>query len=490
MGRFSLHPILALSLIFTSVSLRYAFGEDIGLVPQIKVGEEAISKISVGDIEYVSLPRVIKGLRGEMWSVENKVVCLVPESTEASSCKWREIIFTLDSNLVIIEEKGLRISYPVIKQGEYILLPVSSLGQIFPGWQAASGEVPQAPVKEIFSVTSSFRRDTVSYLFEVDTSVNFYTQRLSPTGVEVTIGAKAHFTSITPVGIVREIKLSLTNETRANFYFKKPALFRYHKRENGIHLKFYPASNGRERMATVPAGKEGKLLIILDPGHGGKDPGAVGKLGTKEKDLNLNIARRLQKKLERAGYRVLLTREDDRFLSLSERTSFANRMRASLFISIHCNASRDNPRAIGFETYFLSEGRTDLERAQALKENEAIQFETNNPFLSDELSLILSDLAQNEFLRESEDLACAIQDAADLYLGLQNRGVKQAGFYVLRGALMPSVLVECGFLSNRREEKLLREEKTKERIAEAIFRGIKSFLAKYEEKLATREGIR
>jgi N-acetylmuramoyl-L-alanine amidase len=431
---------------------------------EISIGNERLNKLNLGDLEYVSLGKVIKALNGSLWRAGNRVVCVVPDSGETAE---KEMVFTLDSSWALVGGEMVRLTSPVIEQEGSILFPVLSLKEVFP-------QIKEE-IKEVISVTSSVKRDTAFYFFEISPPSNFYLRQLSSLSYEVIISARFLLSDLPAKGIVREIKIDRgDDETRFIFYFKKPGQAKGTKREEGILFKFFP---------TQP--RERNLLIVLDPGHGGKDPGAVGKLGTREKDLNLAIAQKLAQRLERAGYRVLLTREKDEFVSLKERVDFANKNKADIFISIHNNASRENPRAVGFETYFLAEGRTDLERAQALKENEVLKLEENsNPFLNDELSLILSDLAQTEFLKESEELACAIQDAADAYLGLANRGVKQAGFYVLRGALMPAVLVEGGFLTNRREEKLLRQEKTQEKIAEAIFRGVKNFLLSYEKKIA------
>jgi N-acetylmuramoyl-L-alanine amidase len=431
---------------------------------EISIGNERLNKLNLGDLEYVSLGKVIKALNGSLWRAGNRVVCVVPDSGETAE---KEMVFTLDSSWALVGGEMVRLTSPVIEQEGSILFPVLSLKEVFP-------QIKEE-IKEVISVTSSVKRDTAFYFFEISPPGNFYLRQISSLSYEVIISARFLLSDLPAKGIVREIKIDRgDDETRFIFYFKKPGQAKGTKREEGILFKFFP---------TQP--RERNLLIVLDPGHGGKDPGAVGKLGTREKDLNLAIAQKLAQRLERAGYRVLLTREKDEFVSLKERVDFANKNKADIFISIHNNASRENPRAVGFETYFLAEGRTDLERAQALKENEVLKLEENsNPFLNDELSLILSDLAQTEFLKESEELACAIQDAADAYLGLANRGVKQAGFYVLRGALMPAVLVEGGFLTNRREEKLLRQEKTQEKIAEAIFRGVKNFLLSYEKKIA------
>ena len=225
-------------------------------------------------------------------------------------------------------------------------------------------------------------------------------------------------------------------------------------------------------------------LVVIDPGHGGEDHGAVGRhSGLKEKEIVLDIAKRLAEKLEGEGFKVILTRKDDTFLPLGERTQIANRAGADLFISIHANASPERtPR--GSETFFLAMANNDEARAVAALENSAIRFEKPELYseenLTSELDLILLDMVQNEYLRESSDLAELIQDHFKRHLRIPSRGVDQAGFYVLNRAYMPAVLVEVGFISNQEEERLLRQSKFREKVAEAICKGLVDFKRKYE----------
>ncbi len=229
-------------------------------------------------------------------------------------------------------------------------------------------------------------------------------------------------------------------------------------------------------------------LIVIDPGHGGKDPGAISRGGLEEKFCNLDIAKRVKEKIEkRLGIKVVMTRDRDIFIPLSERAQIANRLHADLFISIH-NNSCNNSRLRGMETYFLSVARTSWARAVEARENAAIRFELPDTSLAylRTVDLILHDLAQNEFLKESEDLAACIQEETAPLIRIPNRGLNQAGFYVLRGAFMPAVLVECAFLSNPTEEALLRKGSFRDKIAEGIYRGVKRFVRNYEKKLSGR----
>ncbi|MBN2232537.1 MAG: N-acetylmuramoyl-L-alanine amidase [Deltaproteobacteria bacterium] len=214
--------------------------------------------------------------------------------------------------------------------------------------------------------------------------------------------------------------------------------------------------------------------IVLDPGHGGKDPGAVGAAGLYEKEVVLDICRRVKALLElEMGCRVELTRDTDCFIPLEERTVIANTRKADLFVSIHANASR-NRRARGIETYFLNLA-TDQEAMElAAKENA-----TSTRRIGD-LQLILNDLMRNSKINESSRLARAVQAhlvrvAGGSYNDVKDLGVKQAPFYVLIGAQMPSILVETSFISNQTEEKRLRLKSYRQKLAEGIVAGIRAY---------------
>jgi N-acetylmuramoyl-L-alanine amidase len=234
--------------------------------------------------------------------------------------------------------------------------------------------------------------------------------------------------------------------------------------------------------------------VVIDAGHGGKDPGAVGPSGIREKDMNLDIAFRLKTLLEdRYRVKVVMTREDDVFIPLGERTAIANREAADIFISIHCNAAPRNKRnrtgMRGVETYFLSLAKTDDARATAAMENSAIQFEQPDRKTAnyDDVQLILWDVMQNEFLKESSDLAEWIQESLSAGLAIPSRGVNQAGFYVLNGAYMPAVLVETAFISNPEEERLLKKPSFRQNVAEGIGLGLREFARRYRLRLGDAE---
>jgi len=239
-----------------------------------------------------------------------------------------------------------------------------------------------------------------------------------------------------------------------------------------------PAGPGSAR------GAETRWTVVIDPGHGGRDPGAKGPRGTREKDVVLKIALDLAEVLESRGIRTLLTREDDTFVPLGERTRFANRRNADLFVSLHANAATRSS-AEGFETYFLSAAKTEDARRVARMENAAIRYENPaiDPESLDDLNFILWDLAQNEYLRESSALAEILQEDLGRRLPHPSRGVKQAPFAVLNGAFMPAVLFESAFISNPREESLLNDPRFRTRLVEGLAESIVTYFDQYGRKV-------
>lgn len=217
----------------------------------------------------------------------------------------------------------------------------------------------------------------------------------------------------------------------------------------------------------------GVKTIVIDPGHGGKDPGAVGRGGLLEKDVVLQVALKTRDALRKKGYRVVLTRSTDVFLPLEERTAIANTENADLFLSIHAN-SAPNRRARGLETYYLSLATTAEEKQAAALENAVSSKQLS------ELQNILSDIMKNSKIDESRKFAGTVQSA--MAGGLQKRygdvkdlGVKKAPFFVLIGAQMPAVLAEVAFLSNKDEEKRLRSEGYLTALADELANGVENY---------------
>ncbi len=228
----------------------------------------------------------------------------------------------------------------------------------------------------------------------------------------------------------------------------------------------------------LAAGARRIKTIVIDPGHGGLEVGAKGPGGTLEKDVVLSISLKLKNIIERQlAIRVVLTRDKDTDISLENRAALANNNRADLFLSIHANGSY-RQKAHGSETYFLSLKATDEEaRRLAYLENSSPDFEKKIEEESqDQIMMILWDMAQAAFLKQSSQLAEFIQKELNSLLGTTDRGIKQAPFKVLTGVACPAVLVEVAFISNPEEEAKLRDETFQENVALALFRGLLNYL--------------
>jgi len=221
----------------------------------------------------------------------------------------------------------------------------------------------------------------------------------------------------------------------------------------------------------------GVRRVVIDPGHGGTDPGAIGRTGATEKQLTLELSKMLAGRLRAAGYEVLLTREDDRTISLQERTDFANRVDADLFLSVHINSAR-NRNLRGFETYYLDLANDPAARETAARENASGQ----GGSMAD-LGATLQHIVNNEFRGASSELAASIQDSLVMhvsksYQNVHDLGVKTAPFSVLVGAKMPAVLIETSFVSNEQEEGWLKTTAYRSQLAEAIEIGLQAYVEK------------
>lgn len=259
------------------------------------------------------------------------------------------------------------------------------------------------------------------------------------------------------------------------------------KKETGIVHK-------KPEETPLPVSKDAIGFIVVDAGHGGKDPGAIGKSGVKEKVLTLQIARelalQLQKKLP--GIEVVMTRTTDKFLELGERTEIANRMLKKgvngIFISVHCNAAVVS-KISGFETYYLSQNPSNEEaRTTAVLENNVIVFEApeKRKRYSD-VDIIEALMLTTQIQKESSILAAAIQKGLDRNISeFKSKGVKKADFFVLRGSLMPSVLVEVGYITNPKEKSYLTDKNYQKKLARGITEGIVNFIGTYNKTILNK----
>lgn len=224
----------------------------------------------------------------------------------------------------------------------------------------------------------------------------------------------------------------------------------------------------------IVGGKDDKVRrrIVVDAGHGGKDPGASGYHGTAEKDFNLLAAQELAKLLaQEKTFEVMLTRNDDTFVPLADRSRLANEFGADLFISLHCNASRKRQDE-GFEVYFQSETSSDPE-AQKVADLENSSIELEGKTTQDaQAEMILGELSKTEFINASSEWAALLARDIGKRVDVENHGVKQAGFYVLRGTHAPAVLFEMAYITNKSDEAKLESKKIRRKIVDGVYAGI------------------
>lgn len=241
-------------------------------------------------------------------------------------------------------------------------------------------------------------------------------------------------------------------------------------------------------LALALAAREPAFTVVLDPGHGGDQEGAISPTGEREKDVALAIARRIAARLRKLGGKVVLTRTGDIGVPLANRAAIATAIRADLFLSVHLNSMptpEQRRHSQGVETYFLSPDASDT-HASAVAARENADRLAGEPRLDpdDPVAAILDDLEDAASLASSSRLAYTLHERLVERLGAEDRGVKQAPFYVLAGARMPAVLLEVGFISHEEESRKLASRAYQERIAEAVADGVRAFRA--ETRRASR----
>lgn len=325
--------------------------------------------------------------------------------------------------------------------------------------------------KKITKFSSSVQ-DNILYLFMNDASVDpKISEKLIPAGCIKSVNVKE-------VSLNYQIEFTIDNTYSSHEVFQDPS---GNDLLISIHNKiFTPAYN--------PDGNKEKWkfdVVVIDPGHGGKDAGAIGVAGTKEKEINLKLALKLGDLIKKnmPDVKVIYTRNTDSFVELYKRGKIANENNGKLFISIHCNSLKKKPSNVsGYETFLLRPGKTQDAIEIAEFENSVISMEDNPErykMLDDE-NFILVSMAHSSYMRHSEEFSDILNKEMSDIPGLPSRGIKQAGFYVLVGASMPGILFEAGFLSNKNDEKLLKSNNGQNKIADRMFKSVQKYKDYYD----------
>ncbi len=343
----------------------------------------------------------------------------------------------------------------------------------------AAGEPAEAPATLLSAIRYWPDQNSTRIVFELSNPTTYFDKYLSgPDRVYIDLHHTFIAGNITPIeignGIVKQVRTGQHDKQTVRVVLELTGAADYKisplTSPDRLVLDVYRETMGGQILNLSPS----MQTIVIDPGHGGKDPGATGKRGLMEKDIVLDVGLRLKRLVkDRLGANVIMTREKDVFIPLGERTAIANSKGADLFVSIHANSSR-RVGARGVETYLLGKATDKDAMDTALRENSA----TEKSF--DDLQFILTDLLTTAKKDESLRLAYYVQgnivDRLESRYKAVNLGIKQAPFFVLVNAKMPSILAEISFISNPDEEKFLARGEYRQEIAEAIFEGLKRYI--------------
>ncbi|MBI5167673.1 MAG: N-acetylmuramoyl-L-alanine amidase [candidate division NC10 bacterium] len=502
-------------LLFSLLLVGPASGGTSEFILHLEERKVVLSIYSLGQAEYLPMTQVVEALEGRfIWNKKEKQISLTFAGTS--------LVLKEGERQLLVGDKAFRLRHPPQVVEGRPLVPLEFLklalvakygeGQIT--WESRAARVSPAPLRLLrYRSYPDYTRIVLEMTFPLGFSVSEADPRrlilevkggrFSPgiqrqevgDGLVKTIEPKQE-----PDRAVLYVAIEGKRGPIKTFLLKDPdrIVIDIH-RSPDVSAKAAETSPKGTSSRPPPALQPGKdapsftskglRTIVIDPGHGGKDSGAVGSSGLKEKDVVLDIGLRLKRLIEeRLPAKVVMTRSEDVFVPLEERTSMANQTKADFFISIHVNAA-PRSRAVGFETFFLSKEPSDNDaRASALRENMVVSLEGVSPKEMASLHAILWDLAQTMYIQESSELAEMVQEELDKILKVENRGIKTAPFFVLMGAAMPSVLVETAFISNPEEERKLRDDAYRQRVAEALYVAISRFKARYERRLGMGGG--
>jgi N-acetylmuramoyl-L-alanine amidase len=461
---------------------------------QMAGGVEKISSFSEDGITYFSMSQ-LASLLGDRLDWERAGLSIKYKSDR------NELIFFIGSPFIRTNDSVANITYPAILRNGQLYLPAITFIQVFDririeqiSWNENDKIIRFD--SEWYTINDlTFSPKANGLLIEIFVS--------GPTNYEI-FPSDGNWINITiPGGTINQRQI--LSHKSSEFLLDLNAYqldgsaqlsLRLRRQIGKIAHRFQPSPDRIQismidTLASIISNKEDESIgpdklidrIILDAGHGGSDFGAIGQKSSREKDIVLDIAKRLAKLIRKEKiFEVVLTREKDEAISLQDRTKKANDEHGDIFVSIHANASLKKI-ARGFQVFFLAPAKNDSARAVAQLENAPFLSETGpyNVDENDEIGYIISDMIQTEFQVESADLAAMVDKEFRRSLAETSaRGIDQAGFYVLNGVFMPSILVETAFLTNREDEDLLNDKDFKQKVAESIYEGLKRFKAKYE----------
>ena len=380
------------------------------------------------------------------------------------------VSFMPDNPFIKVNQDIYQLESPPLKKDGKLLIPVSSLPLILGSLMDMEAKFNQGILDvgtkvNIFKTEWKVTPSSTSFVIECSPTLKHLFNKVKDEWVLVVFDPiyNKNILDLSPKGLIEDIKFE-QGDGFIKFRFKVKEDFTMDAVRDGKLLNIRVEEFKKRTLKT----------IVIDAGHGGKDPGAVFK-NYKEKDIVLKASKKIASKLTKEGYTVIMTRTEDVFIPLKDRTKIADAAKADLFVSIHCNAAPNKRAMHGAETYFLSAARSDWARTVEATENSAIKFEAKEGSGLSELDYILNDLAQTQFLEESQQAGISIQESMVQKCELYNRGLKQANFYVLRLNYMPAVLVEIAFITHSEDRKKLLDDGFIDEVTDAIVEGIQAY---------------
>jgi N-acetylmuramoyl-L-alanine amidase len=483
-------------------SASHVLAADSGLTVLTATQRRDVATVTRGELELAAIEDVLAGFGVRATPDARGQSITITRGTHELVLHNKKSLATVDGDLKLLPG-------PALSEGGRFLVPIEGLARVLPTllerpveWRAAQRVLVVGPVAIPRVTVSAFASpELVRLVFEASESVPF---RVAQEQGRLTVKVARDLVDVSlepqrvQGGIVSGLSYQGGREnTFAVELGPRFQTFKATEQETPARLVLElvgsPLGIGERAQPQAPRQQPRPAeslpavrTVVIDPGHGGENPGARGATGVLEKDIVLGVARRLRAELVNArGLSVFLTRDKDVDLDLDNRTAIANNYKADLFVSIHANASRARG-AKGSEVYFLSYQASDDDSRRIAQLEGAAEPLPEAAASSGDLALILWDMAQAEHLEESSALASRIQEELAVVTGSEGRGVKQAPFRVLVGAAMPAVLVEIAFISNPEEEKLLASEAYQAKIATSLARGIERYTRERMARLGGR----
>ncbi len=485
--------ITALFSILFPLSSTFAQSSEIKILLDNQPLETVVPSVIENDRLFVSARNVVEALGGRItWFPALKLMTV--------NIKGRTARLVIDDPFLEIDEKVISIEFPARIIDNRVMIPlevIKIIAEVDIKWDNQAKTLFINTIRPyLLEVRTYSHPDKTRVVIDLSEKTEFRGDKLiNPDRIFIDImGSIVKLENTSKQikiddGVIKTVRTAQFNQEITRVVFDLYQESRYELFSlidpDRVVIDIFKSGEQTAISETLPAKPEerpapgpeitGKRVVIIDPGHGGKDPGAIGPTGLKEKDVTLRIALYLEKLLKGVGIPTYLTRSKDEFVYLEDRTNFANQKNGFIFLSLHANSVLNHrPTAQGIETFVLSSKYMGASaRDVADRENRASRA---HPELDTDLAKIIADLEESANINYSFDFADIIQKKLVEYLKLEDRGIKQAPFVVLKGVNMVAVIVEVAFLSNPKEEELLKTNKFREKAAQALLEAIKYYI--------------